>query len=692
MAVIGLLVALIASQFTDKVYEGRVQLLISETSRNAPTRLTEDIANIIAEGQSQTVSSALTLLRSQDLFFEALRTVEQKNTRNDLTPNWKEYFSLYDVEGIVADNPYAQSNVVIVRARAHEPQLAADLANEIADLFNARREKAAKASIFRALNVLEKTVEETRREVEAKDAEYKNYKESIGMSDVPGEFSASVTMRTQLRQSIDGFERDLAGVNAQVATLRQQMAAMKPRMDGGMTMAKRPAVTQLETQLADAERRRAVLLERYLEDSQEVKVTDGEIRKLKELLADAKGNEKESQSNTDIPNPNYLDLQQKLNSALAGRNALEKQLATARQALAEQEQRIRLMPDQEAKIIQIVRERDVLNTRYASIRQTAEDVRTRSESIAQASQTLFPAIADRVPIAPNVLAMAVLGFLGGFLIGLILSVSIEALQMRIHSPMQLAEVVGLPVAVAFARLPASRSRRALLALGDPEGRPAEAFKYMAFAAIGRMGGKKMAAMFTGVRNRGNTAISASQYALALARAGVSTILVDADLGRPNIGRAVRADGKPGLSDILAGAEVSASQIDGCLVASAHPNLQVLPGGTVRNVRVGDFPLAKIEAVAELLRAKAQLVVYSVGPCDVVSDATALAKHIDDTFVVVSARSTSYRDLPNALSVLRQAGAESIQFILADTAAGDEFFSTTAHAEMPPLGELPSSTT
>ncbi len=692
LAIVGLILAFVASQFAEKVYEGRVQLLISEMNNKAPTRLPEEVAQILGEGQSQTVSSALTLLRSQDLFYEALRKVEADNTRNDLTPRWKDFFSLYDVEGVIADNPFAQSNIVLVRARANDPKLAADLANEISDLFNERREKAAKASIFRALNVLDKQVSETRAQVTAKDVEYRSFKESIGIADLPSEMQSHVTMRTALRQSIDGFTRDIAGLAAQIETMRDQLRRTKPRLQGGVTDAKRSVVTQLENQLADAERRRAVLLEARHDDAYEVRLVDGEIQKIKTLLASERGKENERQSSTDIPNPNYQDLQQKLNLAIAGQDAAHQQLNRAQEELATLDSKVAQMPAQEAKIMSIIREKNVLEDRYRMLRQNAEDVRTRSEAIALASHTLFPAMVDRVPIAPNVLAMVLLGALGGFLIGLILSVSIEALQMRIHSPIQLAEVVGLPVAVAFARLPAARSRRALLALGDAEGRPAEAFKYMAFAAIGRMGGKKQAAMFTGVRRRGNTAISASQYALAMARAGVPTLLVDADFGRPVIGRAVRAEAKSGLSDVLSAPQITESLIDGSIVDSPHPNLQILPAGTVRNARIGDFPLPKIESVAEILRAKVQCVVYSVGPCDVVSDATAIAKHVDDTFVVVSAKATSYRDLPNALSVLRQAGAGAIQFILSDTAAGDEFFSTTAHSEMPALGELPSSTT
>jgi MinD-like ATPase involved in chromosome partitioning or flagellar assembly len=130
------------------------------------------------------------------------------------------------------------------------------------------------------------------------------------------------------------------------------------------------------------------------------------------------------------------------------------------------------------------------------------------------------------------------------------------------------------------------------------------------------------------------------------------------------------EGKPGASDLLAAGSLGSGDPT---VESSHENLRFLPAGTKSGVLLGDYPLPAIESLASALRGTAQLVILQTSPVDVYSDASALAKYVDEAVIVVSATRSSFRDLPPALEILRLAGAQNISFVLTDASTSEEAF-------------------
>jgi Mrp family chromosome partitioning ATPase len=184
-------------------------------------------------------------------------------------------------------------------------------------------------------------------------------------------------------------------------------------------------------------------------------------------------------------------------------------------------------------------------------------------------------------------------------------------------------------------------------------------------------------MFTGAGRQVGTSASAAQFAVAMARAGTKTLLVDADLRRQTVTKMFGGENKPGVADLLRREMLPAGQDSEIEIATAHDNLTLLPAGTGGRGSLSGFQLSHIAALVEQLRGKAQVIVIDSPPCDAFSDASALVKYVDDVCMVVSARKTPFRSIPLAYEILSRAGGKNISLVLTEASAQEEPFAEAA---------------
>jgi receptor protein-tyrosine kinase len=155
-----------------------------------------------------------------------------------------------------------------------------------------------------------------------------------------------------------------------------------------------------------------------------------------------------------------------------------------------------------------------------------------------------------------------------------------------------------------------------------------------------------------VPREGKTLV-ATGLAIAAARAGYATILVDGDLKRPRVHEVFSLDSEVGILDHLAGR----TPIDAIVHATRFENLSILPAGTP----TPDLErLAQPRALAKLieqLRGRYQVVVIDTSPTLLSADAFVFARHSDARVLVASASSSKVGPLRQAMAQLRHLGIE-----------------------------------
>jgi succinoglycan biosynthesis transport protein ExoP len=264
-----------------------------------------------------------------------------------------------------------------------------------------------------------------------------------------------------------------------------------------------------------------------------------------------------------------------------------------------------------------------------------------------------PSIAAK-PAKPRKLLILVLALLGGFVLGTGLVLGIFIADSSIRDADQAEKISGLPV---LASVPESKRKdldKESVLISDPGSYEAEAFRSLR-TALSFLGPEKdrKTILFTSANPAEGKTYCSFNYAVALAQMGLRTLLIDADLRRPNLSKFVLADknGK-GLTTCLGrGANI----VDCCRPAGIE-NLFILPTGERASkpaelLASGDFAGLLREAVLHFDR-----IVLDSAPINAVSDTQLIAKHVQSICFIVRACKTPGRAGIRACSLLAQAGS------------------------------------
>ena len=199
-------------------------------------------------------------------------------------------------------------------------------------------------------------------------------------------------------------------------------------------------------------------------------------------------------------------------------------------------------------------------------------------------------------------------------------------------------------------------------IDDPASALAEAYRTLRanISMLGPVDTRRVLLFVSAVPEEGKTYTSLNT-ATALAQQGHSTLLVDVDLRRPSLHKALDwpEDHPRGLTDIFSGNATLADAVKPTRIE----NLSFLPAGTRAPNPAELLSTADLGALVRELGARYDRVVFDSAPVNAVSDTLVLAPHVDQTILVVRSGKTPRRVVLRAVSLLRKAGARLAGFVL-----------------------------
>jgi capsular exopolysaccharide synthesis family protein len=251
------------------------------------------------------------------------------------------------------------------------------------------------------------------------------------------------------------------------------------------------------------------------------------------------------------------------------------------------------------------------------------------------------------PVYPNkklTIAVAVLLGLG---LGVAAALLMERFTSRIRTRADLADASGLPI---YAELPRqsslSRVTPELLA-NSPALRPInEALRdlrtNLAFAGNGEI---ETVAVTSPEGSHGKTTI-AFGLAVAIARSGAKTLLIDADLRRGRIAEMLDIPRIPGLYEAMNGSPLG----PGVIRQTSLPNLELITGGRLVS-DPGELLATRFAQVLTELRPRYDAIVIDTTPVVPVNDGRVVANLTKATVLVASAGGATRRSVEEAVSRL-----------------------------------------
>jgi capsular exopolysaccharide synthesis family protein len=247
-----------------------------------------------------------------------------------------------------------------------------------------------------------------------------------------------------------------------------------------------------------------------------------------------------------------------------------------------------------------------------------------------------------------------LGIFGG--VGLCLFFS--SLDASMHSVEDAENALNLPV---LAAVPRGKGHTGIPMIAQPNSALAESFRSLrTVLELKEVTDRQVILITSSCAGEGKTFLSINT-AIALAQQGYRTLLIDADLRNPCVGKRLNFSSKrAGLSDVLAG-KMKLGDID---LTSDFDNLHILTAGTALS---NPAELTAGNRVAELLKdplfASFDRIIFDTAPVNPVSDALHLVRFATAVCLVVQAGRTSVNATFRALLALKGAHARDLGVIL-----------------------------
>jgi capsular exopolysaccharide synthesis family protein len=468
-----------------------------------------------------------------------------------------------------------------------------------------------------AANYLRQEADRLKAKLENAEAAVEKYREDHNAVSLEDKQNIIVEKLKELNQKVTEAKSERLRLEADVATIKKGKAKTPEQLLALPSVAAVPVVISLRQELADKE-------SKFRADSQ--------LTGLRESLNQA------------VVNAG--------NMVLKSYDSAKETEAKLTVALQEQEQAALELNKIAVPYNALVREVETDRALYESVL-TRMKVTNVAKGIWENNiRVIETPFVPNKPAKPAKLKILVLSLLGGCVAGCGLVVGIDMADSSIRSVNQVEEVLGLPVLTMVPRSKRRHLDKEAVLTANPGSHEAEAFRSLrtALSFLGHQKDSK-AVLFTSANPGEGKTYCSLNCGAALAQMGLRTLLIDADLRRPSLTRALLAGSKtPGLSACLTG---NATLMD-CCRPTATENLFILGAGErVSNpaelLAAGDLAGLLKEAMLYFDR-----VVLDSAPINAVSDTQLIAKEIESVCLVIRARKTPRRAVVRACSLLARA--------------------------------------
>jgi len=303
---------------------------------------------------------------------------------------------------------------------------------------------------------------------------------------------------------------------------------------------------------------------------------------------------------------------------------------------------VKQLPEAQQELLKLTRDLQVSNEMYTAMLNQAQQLDVARAGTVGNVRIVDAAIVDELsPVKPRKAFVVLIGTFVGFVLSIAVILLRQLLNRGVEDP-ALIEELGLPV---YASIPASANQendsvrgkfRAdgklhLLAIKDPADLAIEAVRSLRTSLhFARLEAKNNVILISGSSpNAGKTFVS-SNLAAVIAQAGQRVLIIDADMRKGTLHKALGSTQSPGLSDVLVGK------------VPLEAAMRTLPeAGELSFITRGDVPPNPSELLMhenftrmlDTVQTQFDLVIIDTPPILAVTDAAIIAHHAGTCLLV-----------------------------------------------------------
>jgi polysaccharide biosynthesis transport protein len=272
------------------------------------------------------------------------------------------------------------------------------------------------------------------------------------------------------------------------------------------------------------------------------------------------------------------------------------------------------------------------------------------------------------PSEPNVPRNLTFALALGLTTGIGLAFLLEGIDNTVRTPEQAQAISGLPslgmiplgsksgIEAAAKRLTVASSREAveLVTQARPQSQMAESYRALRTSLLlTSLGGPPKVILITSALPQEGKTTTSINTAIVLAQKGTRVLLIDADLRRPSIHKALGMGPKTGLSNVLTG---NATLQQAVVRSNILPTLFVLTAGTPPPNPAELLASSNMKDILAELREQYDHIVVDTPPTLSVTDAVVMSTRADAVVLVIRSGQTTKQALRRSREILMQVNA------------------------------------
>ena len=294
-----------------------------------------------------------------------------------------------------------------------------------------------------------------------------------------------------------------------------------------------------------------------------------------------------------------------------------------------------------------------------------------------------PAEVPNVPVSPRTTLNLGLAIAVGLTLSTGAVLLLEYMDDTIRSPGEVRALLGAPILTAVGKISGASYSDKLIAEREPRSPLTEAYRALRTnLQFSSLDNPMRTIVVTSAGPSEGKSLTAANLAVVLAQAGMSVILVDADLRRPVVHKIFGLQNRTGLTSWLVGQPtepaVAAAGGGRWLEPSAvgkggplEPYIQSTSVARLRVVTSGSLPPNPAEVLGsgrmhqflEEINQIADIVVLDSPPCGTVTDAVVLSRWVDGVILVLDQKNTSRQGVQRARENLQAVGAKILGAVI-----------------------------
>lgn len=261
----------------------------------------------------------------------------------------------------------------------------------------------------------------------------------------------------------------------------------------------------------------------------------------------------------------------------------------------------------------------------------------------------------QVPSSPNVKLNLIVGAILGILVGVIVAFIFDYMDTSIKSLEDVERNLELPVLGVI-----PKDVGLIHVAKDNHTPDIEAYRILRTNIELKKGNTELVTLVCTSANAGEgKTTTVSNLAAVFAQGGYSTLMIDADMRRPHLGKYTNVDARIGLSNYLS----SDLRLQDVILQTHIDNLYILPSGVVPSDASGLLNSNRMSELLQDMRRRFDVVLIDSPPILGLSDTSLLVNKADATLLVLQPKRLPLKAIVRAKAMIQGAGGRLLGVVM-----------------------------